>query len=150
MRGDVERIRRLRMKKALVLLAAGIFLLACLPVFSQAQSTSSQDVYVKTVHIIKLWMHPLGYKVQFFNSHSRVAEIYVPLTWFNKGTESKADLAYGLGSEYPYFSVYWVDNKFDHIMIYALDNYNDTSWGVLESAADLSSQFNTQEVPKEF
>jgi len=138
------------MKKALVLLAAGIFLLACLPVFSQSQSANPQDPYVKTVHIVKIWMHQLGYKIQFLNSHSRIAEIYVPLAWFNKGTESKADLVYARGPEYPYFSVFWVDGKFDHIMIYALENFNDTSWGVLEPKADISSLFNVQEVPKEF
>jgi hypothetical protein len=138
------------MKKALVLLAAGIFLLACLPVFSQAQSADPTDVYVKTVHIVKIWMHQLGYKIQFFNSHSRVADIYVPLAWFNKGRESKADLVYGRGAEYPYFSIYWVDNKFDHIMIYATDNYHDTSWGVYEPSTDVSKQFDVQDIPKEF
>ena len=138
------------MKKALVLVAAGIFLLACLPVFSQAQSASPKDAYVKTVHIVKIWMHQLGYKIQFYNSHSRISEIYVPLTWFNKGPESKADLIYSRGAEYPYFSIYWVDNKFDHIRIYAVDNYGDTSWGVFEPATDVSSLFNTQEIPKEF
>jgi len=138
------------MKKALVLLAAGIFLLACLPVFSQAQSANPKDAYVKSVRIVRIWMHQLGYKIQFFNSHSRISDIYVPLTWFNKGPESKADLVYARGSEYPYFSIYWVDNKFDHIMIYALENYNDMSWGVFEPATDVTSLFNIQEIPKEF
>ena len=138
------------MKKALVLLAAGIFLLACLPVFSQTQSENPKEAYVKTVHIVKIWMHQLGYRLQFYNSHSRISDIYVPLTWFNKGPDSKADLAYGRGAEYPYYSIFWVDNKFDHIMIYALDNYADTSWGVFEPSTDVTSLFDIQEVPREF
>jgi hypothetical protein len=137
------------MKKAVILFAAGLFLLASLPAFSQAQ-TYPKDAYVKTIPVLKVWLHELGYKVQFFNSNSRVSDIYVPLTWFNNGSLSKADLVYGNEKGFPYITIVWVDGAFDHITLYVLNDFRSATWGVLSGVADLSSQFNVQEVPKEF
>ena len=138
------------MKRAVILIAAGL-LLACLPVFAQSQANSyPKDAYVKSVHILKIWAHPLGYMVQFFSSKSTVAEIYVPLAWFNQGPASRADLIYGNDREYPYFSVFWIDGKFDHINLFVLNDFGSLTWGVLETVTDRSAKFNVQDVPREF
>ena len=137
------------MKKPVICIAVAFVLLASLPAFSQAQNYP-KDAYVKSVHIVKIWAHQLGYKVQFFSSKSRVSDIYVPLTWFNKGIESKADIVYGNSAELPYFTIVWVDGKFDHITLYVWQDYRDLSWGVLGGAGDLTSQFNVEDVPREF
>jgi hypothetical protein len=152
---EKERIRRPLMKKAVIALAAGLFLLACLPAFSQTQASPSQskyptDVYVKTVHIMKISLHQLGYKLQFWTSKSKVGEIYVPLTWFNKGPESKAAIEYGNDSSFPYFTIYWADGVFDHIQIHAMNDYSSLTWGVLESKDDLTPLFDIKDLPKEF
>jgi len=137
------------MKKAGIILAAALLTLASLPAFSQAQAYP-KDAYYKVVPIIKIWSHQLGYKLQFWSSKSTVYDIYVPISWFNKGTESKADIYYGNDKQYPYFVIFWVDGKFDHIAIYALNDYHSLTWDVLESANDLTSQFNVQDVPLNF
>ena len=137
------------MKKAGIILAAALLLLAGLPAFAQTQ-VYPKDAYYKVVPIIKIWSHQLGYKLQFWSSKSTVYDMYIPLTWFNKGTESKADIIYGNETAYPYFAIFWVDGKFDHIRIYALNDYHSLTWGVLESAADLTSLFNVQNVPMNF
>ena len=138
------------MKKALIAVVAGLFLAASLPVFAQTTAANPQQAYNKIVPLTKVWMHPLGYVLQFFNSHSQLSNIYVPLTWFNKGVNSKADIVYGNENSYPYVSIFWVDGKFDHIIIYALDYFDAPSWGVLEEVTDRSSQFNIEEVPRDF
>lgn len=117
--------------------------------FSQA-ATYPKDAYVKSVHIEKIWTSSLGYKVQFFNSKSHMSDIYVPLTWFNKGVDSKADIVYGSTAEFPYFTIVWVDGKFDHITLYARQDYRDLTWGELGGSQDLTAQFNVDDVPKEF
>lgn len=137
------------MKRAGIVLAAALLVLAGLPAFSQEQNYP-KDAYYKAMPIIKIWSHQLGYMLQFWSSKSTVNEIYVPLTWFNKGPDSKADIFYGNEKHYPYFAIFWVDGKFDHIRIYALNDFNSLTWGVLETAADLSSKFNVQDVPKDF
>jgi hypothetical protein len=143
------------MKKAVIALAAGLFLLACLPAFSQASTTPAQnkypaDVYVKSVRILKISMHQLGYKLQFWTSKSKVGEIYVPLAWFNKGPESKAAIDYANDPAYPYFTIVWADGVFDHVQIHALSDFHSLTWGVLESKDDLSTLFDIKDLPKEF
>jgi hypothetical protein len=139
------------MKKAVIALAAGFFLLACLPVFSQQKENKyPADVYVKTVHIMKISLHQLGYKIQFWTSKSKVGAIYVPLAWFNKGPESKADIIYSNDPAYPFFSIFWADGVFDHIQIHAVADFHSLTWGVLESPDDLTSLFDIKDIPKEF
>ena len=137
------------MKKAGIILAAAFLMLTSLPAFSQEQAYP-KDAYYKVMPIIKIWSNQLGYKLQFWSSKSTVNEFYVPLTWFNKGAESKADIIYGNDKQYPYFAIFWVDGKFDHINIYAMNDYHSLSWGVLETTSDMAGQFNVQDIPKDF
>jgi hypothetical protein len=150
------------MKKAGFVLIAGLLLMSSLPLFAQqagtaastttatSANTNPQDAYYKVVPIVKVWMHQLGYKVQFWTSKSQIGDIYIPLTWFNQGPLSKADIIYGNQPGYPYLSIVWVDGKFDHVKLYVLDNFNSLTWGVLSQATDLTAQFNVQDVPKDF
>jgi hypothetical protein len=139
------------MKKALIAAAVTLLLLAGLPLFAQTQTSDNQpQAYYKTIPIMKIWLHPLGYLIQYFNSKQQVAQIYVPLTWFNKGINSKAEILYGNEKDYPYCTIYWVDGKFDHIRIFALTNFESGTWGVLELATDRTKQFDIQDVPREF
>jgi hypothetical protein len=144
-----QRVRRLVMKKAVFLFAAGLLLLAGLPAFSQAQAqTYTKDAYVKTFAVEKVWVDNLGYVVTFFNSHQQVQNIYVPITWFNKGPNSKAEIIYDSSNRFPYVSIFWADGKFDHINLYVLSNYDSPSWGVL--IGDYASQFNVQDITLNF
>jgi hypothetical protein len=135
------------MKKAAIVLAAGLLLLAGLPAFSQAQ-TYTKDAYVKTIGVQKVWVHELGYMLTFFNSHQQMQNIYVPVTWFNQGPASKAEIIYDNNLKYPFISIFWADGKFDHINLYVLSNFNSVTWGVL--TGDLTTQFNVQDVPPDF
>src|SRR5271157_3786515 len=122
------------MKRAGMVLAAGLLLMSSLPSFAQQASSSSntnpKDAYYKVIPVVKVWMHQLGYMVQFWTSKSTIGEIFIPITWFNQGPNSKADIIYGNEPAYPYLSIVWVDGKFDHVKLYVLDSYDSTSWGV--------------------
>ena len=137
------------MKRPVILMCAALVLLSSLPAFSQAQNYP-KDAYIKSIHIVKIWSAPEGYKVQFFNSKSRISDIYIPLTWFNKGVDSKAEIVYGVTAEYPYITIVWIDGKFDHVTLHVMQDYRDLSWGELEGAADNSALFNVEDVPKDF
>jgi len=137
------------MKRAGIVIVAGLFMLMSLPAFSQTQDNAKQ-AYVKSIPLVKVWMNQLGYVAQFFNSKSQISNIYVPLTWFGNGPDAKADIIYGNVTGYPYCSIYWVDGKFDHIVLYVLKDYTSTTWGILEGGTDLATKFDVQEVPKDF
>ena len=142
------------MKRAGILLAAGLLAMSCFPSFAQEATPSSdtnpKDAYYKSLPLLKVWMHRLGYMVQFWNSKSQVSEIFIPLTWFNQGPNSKAEIIYGNEPGYPRLVIFWVDGKFDHVNLYVLNNYESRTWGILSQAEDFTSQFDVQEVPKDF
>ena len=138
------------MKKAGFVLAATLLLLTSLPSFAQQAYVNPKDAYYKVVPIIKVWMHQLGYMVQFWTSKNQIARMYIPLSWFNQGANSKADIIYGNEAGFPYVTIFWVDGKFDHINLYVANSYDSLSWGVLSQSTDLTTEFSVQEVPKEF
>jgi len=139
------------MKRAGIVLAAGLLLVATLPSFAQEKKTYPQTAYYKSVAIEKIWMHPLGYVVQYWTSKSQMATAYVPFTWFNQGVDSKADIIYGsgIGSE-PHMVIYWVDGKFDRLRLFVSDNTSDLTWGVASESASLDNKFDVQGPPLDY
>jgi len=133
-------MKRTVMLVALVLLIVGVF----------AVSAQEQDpkLYVKTVSIMKILNHALGYKVLYLKSSMEVGEFYVPHTWFKAG--GKAELILGNGPAFPYFSIFYRDGKFDHIKIYAAENIQHLSWGRLKRQAGDSSKFEAETLDLEF
>jgi hypothetical protein len=140
------------MKRAGLCIAMVALLMTSVPLFAQQTDTSSKypkEVYYKVIHLMKVWTHELGYVVQYFNSKGEVADVYIPLTWFNQGANSKADIVYGLEAAYPYMVIFWADGKFDHVTLYVSSDENARSNGAL-SSVDLSKEFNVQEIPRDF
>jgi len=139
------------MKKAAILIAGCLFLLACLPGFAQAQSPASPyptSAYYKILHLERVWVHQLGYVVSFFSSQAQLQYIYLPVGWFNKGPASKAELIYSTGE--PYVTIFWIDGKFDHVNLHVPRNPHDQVWGIADPAIDLTAKFNVQDVPLSF
>jgi hypothetical protein len=143
------------MKKT-VILCVGIMLVASLCAFSQtepssptaptsaASSSTLPDPFVKTVPIVKIYVNNLGYKVLYLKSNMEVGIFYVPVTWFGKKT-GKGMMVWEPGGQPSYFSVFWLDGKFDHVVIHVPANMQSVIWGVLENSADLSAKFNIEE-----
>jgi hypothetical protein len=150
------------MKRAGLLVAAVVLLMMGVPLFAQQAGTAPaggatdtgpnypKDVYYKVVPLMKVWTGQLGYMVQFFDSKYQVKNVYIPMAWFNNGTNSKADIIYGREAAYPYMSVYWADGKFDHVKLYVTDDTTSLKWGVLSTNTDLADKFNVQEIPRDF
>lgn len=133
-------MKRTVMLVALVLLIVGVFTV----------SAQEQDpkLYVKTVSIMKILNHALGYKVLYLKSSMEVGEFYVPHSWFKAG--GKAELVLGNGPAFPYFSVFYRDGEFDHIKLYAAENIRHLSWGRLKRQAGDSSKFEVETLDLEF
>jgi hypothetical protein len=132
--------------KRTVMLFALIFLVLGVCV-ANAQEQDPK-LYVKTVRIMKILNHALGYKVLYLKSTMEVGEFYVPHSWFKAG--GKAELILGGGQAYPYFSVFYREGEFDHIKIYAAENIQHLSWGQLKRQAGDSSNFEVETLDLEF
>jgi len=133
------------MKRSIILVAL-IFIV--LGVFVANAQQQDPKLYVKTVGIMKILNHALGYKVLYLKSSMEVGEFYVPHTWFKAG--GKAELVLGNGPAFPYFSIFYRDGEFDHIKIYAAENIQHLSWGRLKRQAGDSSKFEVETLDLEF
>ena len=153
------------MKRAGLIAAAILLLAGAVPSFAQQTGTAPQagagqpagttseypkDVYYKVVPLMKVWTGSLGYIATFFSSESKVQTIYLPLTWFNNGPSSKAQIVYTLGPSIPYLTIFWADGKFDHATLYVSSDDNSATNGVISEGLDLSKQFDVQEIPRSF
>ena len=132
--------------KRTVMLFALIFLV--LGVFSLNAQEQDPKLYVKTVGIMKILNHALGYKVLYLKSNMDVGEFYVPHSWFKAG--GKAELILGNGPAFPYFSVFYREGEFNHIKIYAAESIRHLSWGRLKRQAGDSSKFEVETLDLEF
>lgn len=132
--------------KRTVMLFALIFLV--LGVFSLNAQEQDPKLYVKTVGVMKILNHALGYKVLYLKSNMEVGEFYVPHSWFKAG--GRAELILGNGPEFPYFSVFYREGEFDHIKICAAENIKHLSWGRLKRQAGDSSKFEVETLDLEF
>jgi hypothetical protein len=129
-------------------IVAILVLLVCSAAF--AQQNDDRDVYVKSVRIARVYPHALGYRILYFKSTLEYAEMYVPLKWFSFGGEGKANVIWGESAEFPYLTIYYVDGKFDRILLYLHANMHDVTWGTLPPGIDLARQFDVQEPPRDF
>ncbi len=114
-----------------------IMLLTASAVFAEAIDS---PYYVRTVNIIKVYPHALGYKVLYRNARMEYATFYVPMEWFGNAS-GKAEIVYGDSAAFPYFSVFWKDGVFDHIRLYLHKDRRHLSWGDLDPTVDMSGKF---------
>ncbi len=120
------------MKKITLLTALLIF--AATVLFAD---TTESDLYYKTRPITKIYVTSYGYRIVYQLSDLKFAEFYIPMSWFNPSV-GKAVLISGNNTAYPYFSIFWKNDKFDYIKIYVRSNMDDPSWGASASNANPS------------
>jgi hypothetical protein len=89
-------------------------------------------------------VHELGYKVLFVNSTQGVSSLYLPLTWFGKAG-AKGLLVNEPLSMASYFSIFWADGKFDHIVLHVPADPTSPVWGILETNEDMKGPFSIEE-----
>jgi len=146
------------MKRAVAIVIAGTLLLMGMSAFAQAQTaqpSSAQqgypkEAYVKNIPLIRILVHPLGYKLLYWKSNMTIGEMYVPLKWFTGGVTATAVITYGNTPDRPYVSISWVDGKFDNISINAQEDMTGPTWGTLDATLNLTAQFNIQEPPRDY
>ena len=129
--------------KKLILLIIIFMLIASTGVFAV-----TSQYYVKTIPIIRVYDHNLGYKVIYMKSNFDLHVIYIPKEWFEvaaqTGEDPKAELVAGIDSSYPYFSVFWDNGEFSHIRLYLHSNLMHQSWGDIDPTVDLTEKFKVE------
>ncbi len=122
---------------------------------SFAQTSDVSDMYVKSVPISKVYNLKRGFRIVYMKNDMQMQVFYVPQTWFETaavtGSAPKAEVLYGQEASYPYFSIFWVNDKFDHIRLYLKSDLNDPSWGENNPAwGNLEDKFKIDTLKLEF
>ena len=129
--------------KKLILLIVIFMLIASSGVFAEASK-----YYVKTIQIIKVYDHTMGYRVVYMKSNFDLHVLYLPKEWFKvaaeTGEDPKAELVTGIDSSYPYFSVFWEEGAFSHIRLYLHSNLMHESWGDMNQGEEMAEKFNVE------
>jgi hypothetical protein len=144
-----KELRRVQLMKKIAILCAAVFLIAAFGASAQSTSSQKDDIFYKTVALEKIYTHPLGYKLVYLKSNYEMGSVYVPLTWFGTAV-GKGIVVYETPGEPSYFSIFWLNGKFDHIVIHAPSDVRNTMWGIMDASADVSSKFNVEAPTLEF
>jgi hypothetical protein len=131
------------MKKTAIICAVLMFA-AVFGASAQTGSSEKSDVFYKLVHIQKIYTHELGYKVVFLKSNYEMGSVYIPARWFGKA-DGKGILVYETPGQPSYFSIFWLNGKFDHIVLHIPNSVSNSIWGILDSSVDFTSQFSVEE-----
>ena len=135
------------MKKVLWILLLVLLAFSASSLFGQVRD---EDPYYRSVPIVKILNHPLGYKVYYLKMNMDVGSFYAPIDWF-VGVANKGSIVWGRSEEYPYFTVYWNKGEFAYIKLFLVDNLKHDSWGVLAStSAAMESLFDIEEPQIDF
>ena len=66
----------------------------------------------------------------------------MPYSWFKPG--GKGQVVFGSGRSYPFFSVFYVDGKFDHVKLYLVESMGHVSWGSMRKREGDASRFDVE------
>ena len=123
--------------------------LALLFVLATALAAQEQPAgYVRSVSIMKVLSHTMGYKVLYLKSSMEIGELYLPFTWFKAG--GKAEVVFGGDRSYPYFSVFYREGKFSFIRLYLQESIQHLSWGRLIPREGDEAKFDVDDLTLEY
>ena len=142
------------MKRSIAVLIIIAFLVclgaAVLPAQSSDSATAklsgtTKDLYVKTIYIMKVYPHALGYKVNYLTANGYLATTYIPLTWFS-GTAGKAELVSEVNDSVPYMEIIFDAGKFKFVRLHVGPSYADRGWGSLGSGVNIDDKFKVDDL----
>ena len=135
------------MKKITWTLVLVVLLLSASSVFGQVRD---EDPFYRSVPIVKILSHELGYRVFYLKINMELGSFYAPVDWF-VGVANKGAIVWGRSPEFPYFTIYWNKGQFSYIKLFLMENLHDDSWGVLRGdPAVLREKFDIEEPEIEF
>jgi hypothetical protein len=131
------------MKKPILILVCILIICTCL--VAQAQEKAKSAFFAKTILITKIYSHSLGYKIVYHKIGLELGAIYLPFSWFSQ-VNSPGKLVTGVDRSYPYFTAFYRDGKFDHIMVFVQESRDDMSWSKLNIPADEATKLFTVDI----
>lgn len=127
------------------LISVIVLVLVAATAFAQSRPKDVESIYARTLPIIKIFSHQLGYKIFYQTPRGDLDSFFVPVEWFNQAG-GKGNIAFGSGPQYPYMSIYYIDKKFSHIKLFLIESLLSDTWGVLkEPPSQVADLFKVDE-----
>ena len=137
------------MKKWVIILS--IIILATI---TYSSFSVESEYYVKSVPIYKVYHHYKGFVVLYEKQNMDIKRIFLPYKWFQIADKSspdwKAEVIYGVNTEYPYMNIYWNKNGFSHVRLFLREKKTDPSWGLLQNPNQFDNSFDIDKPDFEF
>jgi len=115
------------MKKGMWLLLICLLMFVSHSVFAQ-KKIDDHKIFVKTLPILKVMSHELGYIIRYLKVDLSINEFYIPYTWIS-GSGGLCEVSWGRDPSYPFFSIYYKEGKFSHLRLFLYDDMGHVSWG---------------------
>lgn len=123
------------------------FIVVLIAIMTAALAADTSAFYPVRVDVVKVYSHADGYYVLYRKGTSGVGGVYIPSRWFVAG--GKAELVRGLDPSYPYMTIFYKNDKFDHLRLYVISDTHDSTWGVL-SPSQGAGKFNSEDLNMEY
>ncbi len=132
------------MKKTIAIALGLLFIAGIISV-----AADESEMYVKSVHIVKVYPHQKGYRIVYMKSGLDLGVTYFPIEWFY-GAASKGEVIYGNDPTYPYMSIFWKNGEFHHVRLYLEENKSAQSWGDFANPQNIAGRFDIETLEMEF
>jgi hypothetical protein len=102
-----------------------------------------KDIYVRSMHIEKVFIHSLGYAIVYYKpSGAGYGILYLPYNWFTEAGGA-GEIVWGRNQAYPYISIFWVDGKFSHLKCFFQESLGHPMWENLsKNYSEVKDKFN--------
>lgn len=143
------------MKALRFMLVAFAACVCIMPVFAQDTTQSEaadkwSDLYYVNVPIEKIYPHSLGYMVLYQKNGVDLGRAYLPMEWFTEAGGKGELIRMGSGKTWPYMSIYYREGQFSHVRLFVKAERSHSSWGMLNSGAQINDKFAIEELNLEF
>ena len=138
------------MKKALYAVLLGLIISIAPSLYAQSNAQESEYYYVSTL-IEKVYTHRNGYVVNYRKGVNNMAQVYIPVEWFDDNP-GKADLILeGTGPSWPRMVIFYKAGVFSHVRLFVRRDRGHPTWGVVPFYVNIDQQFkDTQEIRLEY
>lgn len=132
------------MKKQLVIVIAVLLL----TLFTLSAVADESEFFFKSLPITRVYAHRDGYRIIYRRTNMELADMYVPVKWFQyepgAGSRGKGDLVMEEDPAFPYFSIFWKNGEFSHVRLYLRKDKNHMSWGIMRNPEAYADRFDVE------
>ena len=114
----------------------GLFLVQTAAVHAEIQMS---DTFIKTVYVERVFTHRLGYMIQYNVSNFRIAEAFIPHTWFTPA--GQAEIVFVNSRSVPYMEVVYRSGEFSHLRLFVHSSPGHPSWVSLQDSEEITRRF---------